>query len=206
MKIDGEYIFDGPREQVWEVVRDPEVLAAALPGTQKLEQTGENEYEGVMNVRIGPVGGVFSGKVIISDEEPPESLTLTVEGRGNPGFVKGSGRVNLSDLADHKTMMKYNGDLQIGGRLASVGQRLLDTTSKSMIRQGLEALNDALQAREAARIEGGEVDYTPPSETKFMAAVTKDMLGQMFSSPTAKWIVIAVVLIVIVIAAVILTL
>lgn len=206
MKIDGEYIFDGPREQVWEVVRDPEVLAAALPGTQKLEQTGENEYEGVMNVRIGPVGGVFSGKVIISDEEPPESLTLTVEGRGNPGFVKGSGRVNLSDQGDHKTLMKYNGDLQIGGRLASVGQRLLDTTSKSMIRQGLEALNDALQAREAARIEGGEVDYTPPTETKFMAAVTKDMFGQMFSSPTAKWVVIAVVLIVIVIAAVILTL
>jgi len=206
VKIDGEYIFDGPREQVWEVVRDPEVLAAALPGTQKLEQTGENEYEGVMNVRIGPVGGVFSGKVIISDEEPPESLTLTVEGRGNPGFVKGSGRVNLSDQGDHKTLMKYNGDLQIGGRLASVGQRLLDTTSKSMIRQGLEALNDALQAREAARIEGGEVDYTPPTETKFMAAVTKDMFGQMFSSPTAKWVVIAVVLIVIVIAAVILTL
>ncbi|MEE8568626.1 MAG: carbon monoxide dehydrogenase subunit G, partial [Anaerolineales bacterium] len=134
MKLEGEYIFDGPREEVWELVRDPDVLATALPGTQSLEQVGENEFEGVMNVRIGPVAGVFSGRIVVSDEVPPETCTLTVEGKGKPGFINGTGNVNLIDQGDSTTLMKYDGEIQIGGRLASVGQRLMDTTSKSMIR------------------------------------------------------------------------
>lgn len=182
MKIEGEYQFDGPQEDVWELVRDPEVLATALPGTQSLDQVGDNEYKGVMNVRIGPVGGEFSGTVLISNEQPPESLTMTVEGKGKPGFVKGSGDVNLIDQGDDTTLMKYEGKLQIGGRLASVGQRLLDTTSKSVIRQGLDALNNALSARMAAKSTGEEVEYSAPSESQFAASVAKDMAGEMFTS------------------------
>ncbi len=182
MKIEGEYQFDGPQEDVWELVRDPEVLATALPGTQSLDQVGDNEYKGVMNVRIGPVGGEFSGTVLISNEQPPESLTMTVEGKGKPGFVKGSGDVNLIDQGDDTTLMKYEGKLQIGGRLASVGQRLLDTTSKSIIRQGLDALNNALSARMAAKSTGEEVEYSAPSESQFAASVAKDMAGEMFTS------------------------
>ena len=201
MKIEGEYVFDGTREQVWEIVRDPEVLATALPGTQKLEQVGENEYEGVMNVRIGPVGGEFSGNVMISDEKPPESLTMTVDGRGKPGFVKGSGDIRLKDQGDSTTLMDYEGDLQVGGRLASVGQRLLDTTSKSMISQGLDALNSALQARQAAADTGEEIAYQPPSETEFAAAVTKDVVSSAASSSSFRWAVLAIALIIIVIIA-----
>ncbi len=182
MKIEGEYQFDGPQEDVWELVRDPEVLATALPGTQSLDQVGDNEYKGVMNVRIGPVGGEFSGTVLISNEQPPESLTMTVEGKGKPGFVKGSGDVNLIDQGDDTTLMKYEGKLQIGGRLASVGQRLLDTTSKSIIRQGLDALNNALAALMAAKSTGEEVEYSAPSESQFAASVAKDMAGEMFTS------------------------
>ena len=206
MKVEGEYVFDGPREQVWELVRDPEVLITALPGAQSLEQVGENEYEGKMNVRVGPVAGLFSGRVVISNEMPPESYTLTVEGRGAPGFVKGSGDVHLIDQGDGTTLIKYEGEVQIGGRLASVGQRLIDTASKSMTRQGLDALNKALQAR-VARSEGQEVEYRPPSEVEFAAAVAKDMAGQMLSSPQASRILIAIavaVAIVIVVVAVIL--
>jgi uncharacterized protein len=199
MKVQGEYVFDGPREEVWELVRDPEVLATALPGTQSLEQVGDNEFEGVMNVRVGPVGGEFSGKVLISDEQPPDSLTMTVEGRGKPGFVKGSGKVNLIDHGDGKTLMKYEGELQIGGRLASVGQRLLDTTSKSMIRQGLDALNNALQARVAAKVTGEQVQYSAPSESQFAASVAKDMAGEAFSS-RRTWIAIAILVVIILIA------
>ena len=133
MKLEGEYIFDGPREEVWQIVRDPEVLATALPGTQSLEQVSENEYAGKMHVRIGPVSGVFAGKVVVSDEVPPESCTLTVEGRGAPGFGNGTGYIQLFEQEDGRTLLKYEGDLQVGGRIAGVGQRLIDTASRSMI-------------------------------------------------------------------------
>ena len=204
MKIAGEYVFNGPREEVWELVRDPEVLATALPGTQSLTPVNENEYEGKMHVRVGPVAGTFSGRVVASDEVPPESYTLMVEGKGAPGFAKGTGHVQLIDQGDGTTLMKYEGEMQIGGRIASVGQRLMDSASKSMIRQGLETLNKALQTR-VAKSEGQEdVKYEPPSETEFAAAVAKDMAGEVLSSSRVIWIAVAVV-IVIVIVAVILT-
>jgi len=171
VKLEGEYLFDGPQQDVWELVRDPEVLVTALPGAQSMDQVGENEYEGEMNIRIGPVAGVFSGRLVVSDEEPPENCTLTVDGKGKPGFVKGTGHVKLIDQGDDTTLMKYDGDLHIGGKLASVGQRLLDTTSKSMVNQGLETLNGALKARVAAKAEGKEVKFQPPTETEFAAAV-----------------------------------
>jgi len=144
MKLEGEFTFDGPQERVWEIFRDPDILAKALPGTKRLELVGENEYEGEMQVRIGPVAGNFGGKITISNEVPPQSLTMTVEGKGKVGFLKGSGDVELSDQGEDKTLMKYSGEVQIGGRVASVGQRLFDTVSKSMIKQGLEQLNKSL--------------------------------------------------------------
>jgi hypothetical protein len=200
VNLEGEYTFDGPREEVWDLVQDPEALAMALPGTQSLEKVGENEYEGVMNVRIGAVSGVFSGRVLIEDEQPPESLTMKVEGEGKPGFIKGVGQVNLLDQGDGTTLMKYSGELQIGGRLASVGQRLLDTTSKSMLRQGLGELNKALQARMAAKTEGEEIEYEPPTEGEFAAAVAKDVAGEMFSSSRVIWIILAVIILIIIVA------
>ena len=72
MKITGEYTFDGPREEVWKIVRDPDALIQALPGTKKLEQVSENEYQGELQVRIGPIAGSFGGKLTVSNERPPE--------------------------------------------------------------------------------------------------------------------------------------
>jgi carbon monoxide dehydrogenase subunit G len=206
MNLEGEYIFDGPREEVWKLVRDPQVLATALPGTQSLERVSENEYAGKMQVRVGPVAGAFSGRVVVSDEVPPESYTLAVEGRGGPGFAKGFGNIQLVDQGDGKTLMKYTGELQIGGKLASVGQRLIETVSKSMTRQGLESLNKALQARLAG--EGGSVEstqdeqvaYTPPSEVEFAAAVARDVAvdvaAQVFSPENrTAWMAAAVAIV-----------
>ncbi len=147
MKLQGEYVFDGPREEVWALVRDPEVLATVLPGTQSMNKVSDSEYEGKMHVRIGPVGGVFSGRVLVSNEVPPESYTLTVEGKGAPGFGQGSGDVQLVDQGDGTTLMKYEGELQVGGKLAGVGQRMIETVSKSMIRQSLASLGSAWARR-----------------------------------------------------------
>jgi len=199
MKITGEYIFDGPREEVWEMLRDPEVLASALPGTQRLDKLSDTEYEGQMHVQVGPISGVFSGKVVVSDEVPPESCVLSVEGRGQPGFVKGRGQVLLIDQGDGTTLLKYDGEVQVGGRLASVGQRLLDTVSKSMLRQGLETVNNALKARVAAKAGAEKVEFKPPSETEFAAAVAKDMAGSVLSSRIA-WIAAAVLILTVIVA------
>jgi carbon monoxide dehydrogenase subunit G len=205
VRLEGEYVFDGPRDEVWEMVREPEVLATALPGTQSLDRVSENEYVGTMNVRVGPVGGAFSGRIVISDEVPPDSYTLSVEGKGGPGFVKGIGHVKLIDQGDGTTLMEYEGDMQMGGRLASVGQRLMDTVSKSMIREGLESLNEALRSRMAAKSGGQERvggEYRPPSEAEFAAAVAKDVAGQVLSPSRVLWIAIAVVVVVAIIAVV----
>lgn len=196
MKLVGDFVFDGSREEVWELVHDPKVLATALPGTQSLNQVSENEYEGQMSMRVGPVSGTFSGKVLVSDEMPPESYTLEVEGRGAPGFAKGTGNVQLVDQGDGTTLMKYEGDVQIGGKLASVGQRMLETVSKSMTRQGLETLNQALQARKQGEVEGQEIEFTPPSETRFAVAVAKDLAADIFSSENqAVWLTVVVAIV-----------
>ena len=202
MKIDGEYVFDGPREAVWEIVRDPDVLASALPGTQNLEQISENEYQGEMQVRIGPVGGLFAGKVIISDEVPPESLTMSVEGKVKPGFVKGTGNVQLISQEGDKTLMQYEGDMEVGGRLASVGQRMMDSVSKSLLKQGLDSINQSLISRLDSDQTGETVEYEAPSEAEFAASVAKDMAGEALSSRRLWWIAGAIVVILIIIAVV----
>ena len=188
MKLDGEYLFNGPREEVWKLVRDPDVLSTALPGTQKLNKLSDTEYEGAMHLSIGPMSGDFAGKLVVSNEVPPESCTLTVEGKGGPGFVKGTGHVQLIEQPEGKTLMRYTGDLQVGGKLASTGQRMIDTVSKSMIRQGLETLDKALQARVAAQAASRPVEFKPPTEAQFAGAVAKDVAGGMFSIPEVRMV------------------
>jgi carbon monoxide dehydrogenase subunit G len=151
MKITGEFIFDGTRDEVWKLFRDPEVLATALPGTQKLNKISETEYEGEINIRVGPIVGTFSGHILVSNEIPPESCTLTVEGSGKAGFLNGSGDVQFFEQGKDQTLMKYEGEAQIGGKLASVGQRLLDVTSKSLTKKGLETINQTMQERRAKK-------------------------------------------------------
>jgi len=208
MKLQGEFVFNGPREAVWELVRDPEVLATALPGTQSMHKVSDSEYEGQMHVRIGPVGGVFSGRVVVSNEAPPESYTLSVEGRGAPGFGSGCGDVQLLDQGDGTTLMKYEGELQVGGKLAGVGQRMIETVGKSMTRQGLESLNRALEARMAPKIEGAEeaekIECQPPSEVEFATAVAKDVVADIATDLFASeyrpiWITGAVAIVALVI-------
>jgi carbon monoxide dehydrogenase subunit G len=186
MKLEGEHLFNGPREEVWSMFYDPTVLATALPGTQKLDLVNNNEYVGLINVRVGPVSGAFSGKLVISDEVPPESCTLTVDGKGAPGFAKGVGYVKFADNGDGKTHMTYTGEMQIGGTLASVGQRMLDTVSKSMIRQAFESLDKALEERVAAKAEGRAAEYKSQTEVEYAAAVAKDVSKNFMKSQEAR--------------------
>lgn len=199
MRIEGEHLFNGSREEVWSLVRDPEVLAGILPGTQELEKLSDTEYAGAINLRIGPVAGNFTGQIHVTEETPPEHCVLEAEGEGSPGFFKGSGSVDLVDQGDGTTLMKYGGDVQIGGKLASVGQRLIESTSKSMIRQGMQSLDAALEARTSGDEEVVK-DVQAPSEAEFAAAVAKDMAGEALGSKRWLWILLVAVIAVIIIA------
>ena len=141
------------------------VLAKVLPGAKRLEETADGEYEGVMNVGVGPVTAAeFSVIVKLKDRVEPESYTMDVRGRGPVGFTQGVVQVELVDAGD-ETTMKYHGDLQVGGRIAGVGQRLLDTTGKALTRQGLEAMQRELGARLApasSQDPGAAVDFVAP--------------------------------------------
>jgi uncharacterized protein len=151
MKIEGEYLFNGPRADVWDMVRDPDVLATCIPGTQRMTQISPNEYEGAILLRIGPVSGTFSGKLTVANEVPPESCTLIVEGKGAAGFGKGTGNVHLTEQGPDKTLLKYTGELNIGGKLAGIGQRLIDSVGKSIINKGFDTLDKTLAQRMAAK-------------------------------------------------------
>jgi carbon monoxide dehydrogenase subunit G len=183
MKVSGDHIFNGTQQQVWDLFRDTEVMAAALPGTKKMELVGENTYEAVMNVRVGPVAGEFSGQLVISNEDHPNSYTMTVEGRGKPGFMKGEGDVTLVEVEVDQTRMEYQGEVQIGGRLAAVGQRLIDTVAKSIIGQAFETLDQMLAEQVSAEKEGREAVYEESKQGDYVSAVAKDVIKNILKRP-----------------------
>ncbi|MEA3336908.1 MAG: carbon monoxide dehydrogenase subunit G [Chloroflexota bacterium] len=194
MHLEGSYIFSAPREAVWEAIMDPEVMGQALPGGEKMERTSESEYLGVMNVRVGPVQGKFQGKVELGEVNPPESCTITVSGRGAPGFISGTGAWQLEEDGD-STIMHYVGDVDVGGKIANVGQRLMESTAKSITRQGLESLDAQIQARlappaPAAAPEAAASETAPPpprqappppSTARIAMETTKDVASDLAS-------------------------
>jgi carbon monoxide dehydrogenase subunit G len=147
MRLEGTHLFTAPREAVWEALMDPGVLAGALPGGEQLEQTGDNQYRAVMNVKVGPVQGRFDGKILLEDIVAPQSYLMKVDGQGAPGFVAGEGRLQLEEADGGGTLLRYGGDVTVGGRIAGVGQRLIESTAKSITRQGLQALDQTIAAR-----------------------------------------------------------
>jgi carbon monoxide dehydrogenase subunit G len=148
MNLSGTFTFDGPRARVWEILLDPAVLAKALPGTKTLTLVGEDRYQGVMKVSVGPVSAAeFAMNVDLSDKVAPERFTVNIDGKGSLGFTKGVATIELQEEAGPVTVMTYNSDVQIGGRIASVGQRLLESVGKMMTRQALDSLNKELKVR-----------------------------------------------------------
>lgn len=184
MKVSGEYTFAGSQDLVWGTLMDPEVLAAVLPGCEKLELVGDNEYEGALNIKVGPVQGKFMGKVKLDDLQEPDSYTMHVDGRGAPGFVKAMGKLALAG-AGEETVVSYEGDAQVGGKLASVGQRLIESSAKAIIKQTLDGLNQHVEARGGAAAAGAEGEpatvakVEKPTEAEFAAAVAKEVAKEL---------------------------
>ena len=145
MKISGCYTVPAPRERAYQLLQDPVVLAKCMPGTDHLEKVGDGEYEMKMKMVIASIGGLFAGKVRLADQTPPEKFKLIVDGNGKIGFVKGEGVLTL-ESAGEATDVKYEGEVQVGGTIASVGQRLLDTSAKLIIKKFFEKLSEAAKS------------------------------------------------------------
>ncbi len=175
MKLAGEYTFEAPRDVVWEALLDPEVLAATLPGCDKLELV-DGVYEGQMNIKIGPVQGKFMGKVKLEDLDAPNGYTMNVDGKGAPGFVKANANVELHE-EENGTKMVYDSDAKVGGRIASVGQRLLDASAKAIIKQSLEGLNETMKQRAAGNSEAVPERISDAQMARKVASeVTKELV------------------------------
>ena len=147
MIVEGTYPLPGTPEVIWDLLMDPDVLAKAMPGTKQLVRVAPDRYEGTMGVGIGPINAAeFDLTITLTEIHPPERYAMQIDGKGRFGFTRGEARVVLTpDGAG--TVMHYSADLQVGGKIAAVGQRLLDSVSKLLTRQGLDALNRELNSR-----------------------------------------------------------
>lgn len=132
MEIKGEYRIAASREKVFSALNDPAVLQACIPGCESLEKTSDTEMKAKVRMRIGPVSASFSGKVTLSDIDPPNGYRISGEGQGGAaGFAKGGAVVTLREDAGD-TVLNYNVDAQVGGKIAQVGARLIDGTAKKL--------------------------------------------------------------------------
>jgi len=135
MDMTGEERIAAPRDAVWAALNDPEILKACIPGCQSLTMKSLTELEATVKIKIGPVSASFSGEVTLSNLNPPESYTISGEGKGGiAGFAKGGADVRLTEDGDG-TILAYDVKAQIGGKLAQLGSRLIDSTSKKLATQ-----------------------------------------------------------------------
>ena len=146
MKLEGSHDVPAPRQKVWDAFLDPARLQEAIPGCEKLEAIGPDEYKATMKVGVGGVKGTFEGKVKLTDKKPPESYKMAVEGSGGPGFIRGETLIKLSD-ADNGTRVAYSADVQVGGLIASVGQRMLGGVSKMLADKFFGKMSELLQGK-----------------------------------------------------------
>ncbi|MFT6583357.1 MAG: carbon monoxide dehydrogenase subunit G [Alphaproteobacteria bacterium] len=175
MDLNGEFRIAAPKQAVWDALNDPEILKQCIPGCEELEKTSDTEMTANAVIKVGPVKAKFSGSVTLSDIDAPNSYTISGEGKGGAaGFAKGGASVSLSE-EDGETVLRYTVDANVGGKLAQLGGRLIDATSKKLSREFFEKFS-ALVGEEkpeieksdkavAAEVVGDLMDSTKPKET-----------------------------------------
>ncbi len=145
MHLSGTRTLPAPRQLVWDTLQSPDALAACMPGCESLTPLGPDEYSARMTVKIASIGGSFEGRVALSNRQEPASFVMRVEGGGRPGRVTGEGTLSLEDRGG-QTEVGYDGDVQIAGAVATVGQRLLGVTARTMIGRFFDCMERRLAA------------------------------------------------------------
>lgn len=145
MHLDGTYTFNAPRQAVWDTLLNPEIIAQCMPGRESFTQVGPDEYEIGIKVKVGPISGSASGRLKLADQQPPDSYRMEVAGGGAIGNATGSGTIKLR-AEGAKTVVAYDGELQVTGKVASVGQRLLGVVAKQMVNQFFKSMESKVPA------------------------------------------------------------
>jgi uncharacterized protein len=164
MKLDGTYSIRYPRADLWRLMIDPEVLCRCVPGCENLEALPDGSYKMTLKAGVGSIKGVFTGSIRLEEMREPEHFKMLVDAKGAPGFVKGVGTLDLAEVSP-ETVVTYSGDVSVGGTLASVGQRMIQSSARMMAAQffaGIEA-----EAAAAARAKAASVPVEPPKHGFF---------------------------------------
>ena len=146
MKIEGSLTVAGTPEKLWDLLQDPEFLKEIMPGCKELKQTEEDHFTGIIEAKVGAISSRYTTKFSIYDKNRPNSYRLKIEGNGKGGFVNADTQVVLEANQDG-TVMKYDGEVNIGGTIARIGQRLIDAASKMLIGKGIKNLTEKLEER-----------------------------------------------------------
>ncbi|MDF1791574.1 MAG: carbon monoxide dehydrogenase subunit G [Thalassobaculaceae bacterium] len=181
MDMTGQQTIPAPRETVWEALNDPDVLKQCIPGCEEIEKTGDNGFTAKVSAKVGPVKARFSGAVELKDLNPPVSYTISGEGKGGAaGFAKGGAKVELEELeGGAATLLKYEVNANVGGKLAQIGGRLIDSTAKKYANDFFETFTKIASERAAggaapaaasdapaAKPAGATPVQTQPADTK----------------------------------------
>ena len=179
MQMTGQYRIEASRQAVWEALNDVEVLRACIPGVEEIEKTSDTGFTAKVRAKVGPVSARFAGEVTLSDLDPPNGYTIAGEGKGGAaGFAKGGAKVRLEDDGG-ATLLNYDVDAQVGGKLAQIGSRLIDGTAKKMA--------DDFFARFAATV-GGPAEApaeTEAAETEAVVEAEPAVAAQQDADPDA---------------------
>ncbi len=159
MNLSGEYKLPLPRQAVWEGLNDPDVLKRCIPGCEELIKSSDTEMSAKVALKIGPMSAKFSGKVTLSEIDPPKGYKIAGEGQGGvAGFGKGSAVVSLEEDGPDATILRYTADSQVGGKIAQLGSRLIDATAKKLADEFFGKFAAAMAER------AGPQAATPPSD------------------------------------------
>jgi len=163
MELHGEYQIAAPRQAVWDALNDPDVLKQCIPGCDTLERVSDTEMSATVTAKVGPVKAMFKGAVTLSDIDPPNGYTISGEGKGGAaGFAKGGAKVVLEDAEGGGTLLRYEVDAMVGGKLAQIGSRLIDATAKKMSRDFFGAFAAMVGVEETAPAAATASDSRDP--------------------------------------------
>ena len=134
MKLTGQYTLPAPPEKVWALLTDPQRLAKLLPGCERLEPDGPDRFKAAVKFGLAAISGKYAGTLEFAEKKPNTSMVMKISGKGLPGFVDGSGHIELAGK-NGETEVRYTGDAQVGGMIASVGQRMIEGAAKKIVDQ-----------------------------------------------------------------------